>query len=331
MIYAVPAVSIAEAGAKAKAGDEIVLAAGTHDLPYGFAVADGVIVRGAGMDATVLTRTAGMTPFIAAGNGNEFHDITIRAVRNPLSGAQYSYLLDNAGNVYCHQVRFSGFWDNVYGLRGDSNGFEACEFETGYDSFRAFAGTRCTIRGCKFIANKPEQDCIRFIYADFDSVWNISDCQFVSGNPNNSIYALIGNALPFDEGGASAIHLNNCIVNAPCLQLKQDGAGVISTESCHYDAALTQGTIIGTPLPPTETLTAPTDLKVGSNRTLTWKDTATGEDGFHVERAIGDGAFQRIATVTTPKHTDAVLVKWRVQAFKGANVSPWSNITQARL
>jgi len=69
----------------------------------------------------------------------------------------------------------------------------------------------------------------------------------------------------------------------------------------------------------------------GADLTLTWTDNSNNEDGFNVERKTTQaGAFSQIGSVAqnVTTYVDAVsdgqLYCYRVNAFNGAGVSPWS-------
>ena len=86
-------------------------------------------------------------------------------------------------------------------------------------------------------------------------------------------------------------------------------------------------------------LTAPTKLSgsaSGGNVTLNWRDNSSNEDGFFIERAPKAGTFSRIGqvganvkTFITPVTTGTWI--YRVQAFKGAQVSGYSNQVSIRV
>jgi len=99
-----------------------------------------------------------------------------------------------------------------------------------------------------------------------------------------------------------------------------------------------------TPTPPSsskDTPTSPTELKLTlvstSQIDLTWKDNSNNETGFKIERKVGDGPFQEIATVPANSSTYAdksnIQVKsvytYRVIAFNDkGNSGNYSNEAQ---
>ena len=67
--------------------------------------------------------------------------------------------------------------------------------------------------------------------------------------------------------------------------------------------------------------------------TIRWQDNSTNEQGFHVERALGGGAFSRLASVGTnvTTFTDnsllaGIVYRYRVRAYNAAGSSAYSNI-----
>lgn len=85
---------------------------------------------------------------------------------------------------------------------------------------------------------------------------------------------------------------------------------------------------------------APTGLTAGAagtSITLGWTDNASNEDGFHVERALGSGAFAVLAATPGPNATSLVdsglaagtTYRYRVQAFNQDGNSTYSNEASA--
>lgn len=81
---------------------------------------------------------------------------------------------------------------------------------------------------------------------------------------------------------------------------------------------------------------APSDLTVtgsGSSATLSWTDNSDNEDGFYIDRLVGDGAYIRITptAANTTSYTDSGLppgmgIKYRVAAYNTYGQSAWSNV-----
>jgi len=70
----------------------------------------------------------------------------------------------------------------------------------------------------------------------------------------------------------------------------------------------------------------------GASLTINWTDNSINEDGFKIERKLGQtGAFAEVGTVATDVVTfvdpvpDGQLYCYRVNAFNAAGSSPWSN------
>lgn len=91
------------------------------------------------------------------------------------------------------------------------------------------------------------------------------------------------------------------------------------------------------PLPPA----APTSLVIKSvgttSITIGWKDNATNETGFYVERKTGTGAWTRVATLSanTTTYTNTGLARrtsysYRVQAYNVAGTSAYSNVATGK-
>lgn len=88
-------------------------------------------------------------------------------------------------------------------------------------------------------------------------------------------------------------------------------------------------------------VSAPTSLSavVGENKIdLSWSDNADNEDGYNIERAVGNGSFTKItqvvANVKTYSDADTqagVEYKYRVQAYSGSTTSDYSNTVNAAI
>jgi outer membrane protein assembly factor BamB len=92
--------------------------------------------------------------------------------------------------------------------------------------------------------------------------------------------------------------------------------------------------------PPPAAPAAPTALALKASRatlTLQWQDQSNNETAFEVERATGDGSFQRIATLPadTRSHVDGGLDRrqtysYRVRAVNAVGASAYSNVASGR-
>lgn len=92
--------------------------------------------------------------------------------------------------------------------------------------------------------------------------------------------------------------------------------------------------------PPVVTINAPSNAYASASKgkvSLRWRDNATNEAGFTIERAPSGGAYIVIATVganaITSSDTPPAKGIWsyRVRAFNGTNVSAYSNVTSVRV
>ncbi|MCW8129499.1 MAG: tandem-95 repeat protein [Planctomycetota bacterium] len=89
---------------------------------------------------------------------------------------------------------------------------------------------------------------------------------------------------------------------------------------------------------PAPVLGAPTNLRVAARQgsyALSWVDGSAGEQGFYIERRVGTQPWARIATAgpNATSYVDAFPPSgaiYRVQAFKGAQVSAYSNSAQVQ-
>ena len=71
--------------------------------------------------------------------------------------------------------------------------------------------------------------------------------------------------------------------------------------------------------------------------TLAWKDNASNETGFYVERRQGAGAWTRVATLSAnvTQYTNTGLARrtaysYRVQAYNAGGVSAYSNVVTGK-
>ncbi|MEQ8176469.1 MAG: stalk domain-containing protein [Syntrophomonadaceae bacterium] len=81
---------------------------------------------------------------------------------------------------------------------------------------------------------------------------------------------------------------------------------------------------------------APSSLTVtgsGTSAALSWTDTSDNEDGFYIDRLVGDGSYIRLTSTAanTTSYTDSGLtpgmaVKYRVKAYNTFGQSAWSNV-----
>lgn len=97
----------------------------------------------------------------------------------------------------------------------------------------------------------------------------------------------------------------------------------------------------GTTEPPEAQPPAAPDNMTASARstsriTLGWRDNSDDEDGFHLDRAVGNSSFTRIANLganatggTNNGLAAETTYRYRIRAFNGQGVSAWSNIAAA--
>ncbi|MEN6391220.1 MAG: stalk domain-containing protein [Syntrophomonas sp.] len=81
---------------------------------------------------------------------------------------------------------------------------------------------------------------------------------------------------------------------------------------------------------------APSNLTITGSDTsaaLNWTDNSDNEDGFYIDRLVGDGSYIRLTSTVanTTSYTDSGLtpgmaVKYRVKAYNTSGQSAWSNI-----
>lgn len=93
--------------------------------------------------------------------------------------------------------------------------------------------------------------------------------------------------------------------------------------------------------PPADGPKAPTELAATSVEatavTLSWKDNATDETGFRLERKVGGGSFQEIQTleanitqVTVTGLRSGISYSFRVRSAKASALSTYSNVVKVR-
>lgn len=81
---------------------------------------------------------------------------------------------------------------------------------------------------------------------------------------------------------------------------------------------------------------APSNLTVtgsGTSAALSWTDNSDNEDGFYIDRLVGDGDYIRLTSTAanTTSYTDSGLppgmgIKYRVKAYNTSGQSAWSNV-----
>ncbi len=152
-------------------------------------------------------------------------------------------------------------------------------------------------------------------------------------NPNNTNEIWVGTEIGLfisTDNGASWQYGDNGLAAVMVRQITFEGStAVVATFGRGlYTAELS------TPV----TLNTPTGLAASgittSSITVSWTDNNTQEDGYKVERALGNGSFAEVATVTGSSYTSSSLAsdtdyRFRVRAYKGGSYSGYSSIITA--
>jgi PKD repeat protein len=204
-----------------------------------------------------------------------------------------------------------------------------------------------TFSGSSFAVSLPAQSVTLFVLPAGSGGGNLPPTAVLSATPTSGTApvtvsfdgngssdadgSIVSYAWTFGDGGtasgATASHTYSAAGTYTATLTVTDDDGATSS------AATT--ITVSAPAP----LTAPTKLSgsvSGGNVTLNWRDNSSNEDGFFIERAPKGGAFSRIGQVGANVKTFATPVTagtwiYRVQAFKGAQVSAYSNQVSIRV
>jgi hypothetical protein len=132
----------------AAAGDLVLVGAGTFAIAVGIVEPAGVSIRGAGMDATVVTSATADIWMLEIGDKGKISDLTLWAT---LTDGRYQYPLSSTAvprtGIVVSRVKLIGDADGFCG--GDVEAiFDSCIFETCYDAVNVQETGTVILRDC---------------------------------------------------------------------------------------------------------------------------------------------------------------------------------------
>lgn len=244
----------------ATAGDLVLIGPGTFALGNnGIAEPDGVVVRGSGMDVTVITSTVvSTTAIFKPGTNGKLSDLTIHGLntdwsyQRPLGIATGQSAYTNAVGERLHIIAYS---DGYYatGDSATSMYLSDCWIETKYDCVNCYSANQTlVIRNSVLSAigpfgASPDLNYARAIVANNGGIVLAYDCKLFAQDGGS----LSGVAVVYCGLSSSKVELYNCDLlgsnvtqSGPVYSLRttSSAGSLLLVSGCEYDKTATMGT-----------------------------------------------------------------------------------------